>query len=70
MNYGDNNNVFLEDFESVDFFVDFSENNVGNESIRSLQMQRIIIQRNKIEEKNILKKLEKISEISDEKTNF
>jgi len=70
MNYGDNNNVFLEDFGKVDFFVDFSENKLGNTGLHSLQIQRIIIERNKTQEKNILEKLEKISDISDEKTIF
>jgi len=66
VNYWENKNLYLEYFDKKDFFVENS--GVGNAGLHSLQ--KIIIQRNRQQEKIELEKLENLSKISDEKTEF
>ena len=66
VNYWENKNLYLEYFDKKDFFVEKS--GVGNAGLNSLQ--KIIIQRNKGQEKIELEKLNNIKNISDNITNF
>ncbi|MDQ7009061.1 MAG: DEAD/DEAH box helicase [Candidatus Gracilibacteria bacterium] len=76
-NYGGLNNVFLEDFENINFFIDDLKDTINRASTdkKNVDMSiygisKIIIERDKISEKNIFNKLEKLKNISDENTSF
>jgi len=72
-NYWENNNVFLEDFGKKDFFINKTTVNphlASPEGEGEKENQRVIIERNKLEEKNIFKNLDNLKNISDNIDNF
>jgi len=75
--YWNNNNIFLEDFGKKEFFVSHkikgttvSPHLASPEGEGEKESQRIIIERNKSEEKNIFKNLDNLKNISENITNF